>query len=290
MVAKVCLLTMMLVSFSYAYASGATDSIGTVSARGDMRVDGNTVWGNDTLFNGTAVETSGATATLQLNNGTEVRLAINSHGVIYRDHLVLLQGRSQLRTAGSGFFLEAEGLRVAPGSPNALGVVSLGPEDTVEVASVTGEFRIADDANFSLAHVAPGAAMSFHPQQAEGAPSQQTSATNFLTRQPGLVSQEDGNYYLTTDEGTKYQLVSAKEFKKYVDKKVIVSGFLQAPPLSTQPTEVIVTEIEVNSNNGKGGGTGMSTPNKVLIGAAVAGGGVAAILVATSSSKSSASR
>ncbi len=287
MAAKVCLLAMMLVSFSYTYASGATDSIGTVSARGDMRVDGNTVWGNDTLFNGTTVETSGATATLRLNNGTEVRLAINSHGVIYRDHLVLLQGRSQLRTASSRFFLEADGLRVAPGSPNALGVVSLGPADTVDVASVTGEFRIADDANFSLAHIAPGAAMSFHPEQAEGAP-QQTSATNFVTRQPGLVSQESENYYLTTDEGIKYQLVSAKEFKKFVDKKVIVSGFLQAPPLSSEPTEIIVTEIEMNNN--KGGGTGMSTSSKVLIGAAVAGGGVAAILVATSSSKSSASR
>ena len=101
--AKSCLLAMILVSFSYAYASGATGSIGTVSARGDLRVDGYTVWGNGTLFNGTAVETGQATATLRLDNGTEIKLAINSHGVVYRDHLVLLQGRSQLKTSGAPF-------------------------------------------------------------------------------------------------------------------------------------------------------------------------------------------
>lgn len=282
MAAKACLLAIMLASFSYAYASGATGSIGTVSARGDMRVNGSAVWGNDTVFDGTAVETGQATATLRLNNGTEVRLAINSHGVVYSDHLVLLQGRTQLKTSGSPFFLEARGLRVDPGSPNALGVVSLGSANTVEVAAVTGEFRVIDDANFSLAHVAPGAAMSFHADQAEATPQQQSSAP-FLTRAVGLVSEEHGNYYFTTSAGVKYELVTGKELRKFAGKKVIVSGFLQAPATPTGPTQVLVTSIEINSS------PGMSTTTKVLIGTAVAGGAVGIAVGASSSSKSPAS-
>src|ERR1700733_14309784 len=75
MAAKNYLLAMIFVTFSYASASGATNAIGTVSARGDFRVDGNSVWGNGTLFDGTTVETGQATATLRLANGTEIMLA-----------------------------------------------------------------------------------------------------------------------------------------------------------------------------------------------------------------------
>ncbi|MGC2328453.1 MAG: hypothetical protein WA604_17195, partial [Candidatus Sulfotelmatobacter sp.] len=170
MAGKSYLLGMILVSFSYAYAAGGAGSIGTVSARGDLRVDGYMVSGNGTLFNGTAVETEQATATLRLDNGTEIKLAINSHGVVYRDHLVLLQGKSQVKTSGSPFHLEADGLRVSPSGPNSLGVIALRPASTVDVAALTGEFRIADDAGLSVAHVVTGAAMSFHPAQQAAAP------------------------------------------------------------------------------------------------------------------------
>jgi len=282
MAGKRCLHAMIFVTLSYAYASGATGSIGTVSARGYLRVDGYTVWGNGTLFDGTAVETGQATATLRLDNGTEIELAINSHGVVYRDHLVLLQGRSQLKTLGAPFLLEADGLRVAPSAPNALGVVSLSPANTIDVAAITGEFRVVDDAGFSVAHVASGAAISFPAAQSAAAP----EGSSFIEA-IGMVTDVNGYYYVTTDHGVKYQLVTGETaLKKFVGKIVVVSGFLQAPPTPTGITELLVTSIEINGAKS----TGMTTQKKALIGTSIGGGVAVVAIVAAEAGKSSASR
>jgi len=286
MAGKNCLLAMIVVCFSCAYASGGTGSIGTVSARGDVRVDGYTVWGNGTLFDGTAVETGQATATLRLDNGTEIKLAINSHGVVYRDHLVLLQGRSQLKTSDSPFLLEADGMRVSPSGPNTLGVISLSPANTLDVAAVTGEFRIVDDAGSSVADVSTGAAMRFHAAQQAGAPEE----SSFITEAIGLVSVDNGSYYFTTDTGVKYLLSWAKDLRKFADKKVVVSGVLQALEAPSETAdELIVTSIAIKGNNGAKN-AGMTTQTKVLIGAGIGGGAAVAAIVAAESGKSSASR
>jgi len=283
MVAKKCLLAMIFVTFSYASAFGATNSIGTVSARGDVRVDGDTVWGNGTLFDGTTVQTGQATATLRLDNGTEIMLAINSHGVVYGDHLVLLQGKSQLKTFGTPFILEASGLRVVPSGPNSLGVVSLGPAKTIDVAAVTGDFRVVDDASLSVAHVSHGATISFPAAQSAAAP----GGSPFIGV-GGKVTHENGNYYLTTDLGVKYQLVTGEELKGFTGKSVTVSGFLQTPSTPSAVSQLLVTSIDISG--AKTAGTGMSGQAKALIGVGVGGGAAAAAIIAVESGKSSASR
>jgi hypothetical protein len=252
---------LFLSCLSCAYAFGAADSIGTVSARGDMRVDGYSVWGNGTLFNGTAVETGQATATLRLSSGTEITMGVNSHGLVYRDHLVLMQGKSEVKTSYSPFFLEAQGLRVAPSEPNALGIVSLNPAKTVDVAAVIGEFRIVKVSDLSLAHIAPGAAMRFQSDQNVGTPGQSS-----ISGAEGLVSVDNGNYFFTTTNEEKYELVSGKDLHKFVGKKVIVSGFLQASSNTSGTTQILVTSIDIN------GPSGSSASKKVLIGGAIAGG------------------
>ncbi len=273
-------IAIILLSFSCPYAVGSTKPIGTASVRGDMRIDGNSVWSNGTLFDGTAVETSRATATLQLANGTEIKLATDSRGVVYSDHLVLLQGTSEIKASGSHFQLEAYGLSVAPNAPNTTGTVSLRPANMVEVAAVTGELRVTQNADLAVAHVVRGAAMLFQPvQQAAAAP----EGSTFLNSVEGLVSSADGVYFLTTVSGAKYQLVTGKELRKFTNKKVVVSGFLQPGAATSEPTELLVTDIDVN-----GAGTGGS--KKALIGIAVAGGGAAAVIGIAESSKSSASR
>jgi hypothetical protein len=260
-------LVLMLISFScFAYAASGSGAIGTVSARGDLRVDGYTVAGNGTLFDGTAVQTDQANATLRLDNGTEVTLSINSRGVVYRDHLVLLQGKSQLKASSSPFLLEADGLRVSPSGPNTLGVVSVGSADTVDVAALAGEFRIVDGAGSSLAHISPGTAMSFHLAGSLGAQSG-TSITEV-----GVVSRENGIYYLETSDGTKYQL-EGKDFQKFDGKKVAITGRLQGGTTPSGGSEIIVSTININ---GEGGA--FSSAGKVwLITALVAGGAGAGI-------------
>lgn len=285
MAAKNCLLAMIFATFSYASASGATNAIGTVSARGDVRVDGNAVWGNGTLFDGTTVETGQATATMRLDNGTEIMLAINSHGVVYGDHLVLLQGKTQLKTFSTPFILEADGLRVVPTEPNALGIVSLGPANTVDIAAVAGDFRVVDNASLSVAHVSRGAAISFPATQSASAPGGSPSI-----EVSGKATYENGNYFLTTDQGVKYQLVTGDELKRFTGKTVVVSGFLQAAETPSGITQVIVTSIDIKGTNSSAKNTGMTTQAKVLIGAGIGGGAAVAAIVATESGKSSASR
>src|SRR6202035_1142736 len=100
-------ITPMLLTCSYAMA-GST-AIGTASARGDMRIDGDSVKGNATLFDGTVVETGQATAALRLDRGIEIKLATGSRGTLYRDRIVLQQGTSEFAPSGP-FYLEANGL------------------------------------------------------------------------------------------------------------------------------------------------------------------------------------
>jgi hypothetical protein len=283
MAAKNCVLAMIFVTFSYASASGATNPIGTVSARGDIRVDGYAVSGNGTLFDGTTVETGQATATLRLDNGTEIMLAINSHGVVYGDHLVLLQGKSQLKTFGTPFILEADGLRVVPTEPNVLGIVSLGPANTVDIAALAGDFRVVDHASLSVAHVSRGAAISFPAAQSATAP-----GTSPSIEVSGKVAHENGDYYLTTNLGVKYQLITGEELKRFTGKTVQVSGFLQATQTPSGASQLLVTSIDVSGE--KSAGSGMSGQTKALIGVGIGGGAAAAAIVAVESGKSSASR
>jgi hypothetical protein len=243
-----------------------------------MRINGYPVWSNGTLFDGTAVETSQATATLQLVNGTQIKLATDSRGLVYSDHLVLLQGKSELKTSGAQFLVEADGLSVAPGAPNTLGIVTLSPANTVEVAAVTGQLRVTQKSDLAVAQVVTGAAMSFHPMQAAAAP----EGSNFLNAVEGLVSDTNGIYFLATVSGSKYQLVTGKELRKFNNKKVVVSGFLQAGAEASEPTQLLVTSIDFN-------GAGGPSSKKVLIGVAVAGGGAAAAIAIAEGHKSSAS-
>jgi hypothetical protein len=148
----------------------------------------------------------------------------------------------------------------------------------VEVAAVTGELRVTQNADLAVAHVVTGAAMLFQPVQQAAAP----EGSTFLNAVEGLVSSTDGIFFLTTVSGARYQLVTGKELRKFSNKKVVVSGFLQASAAASEPTQLLVTEIDVN-----GAGTGGS--KKVLIGIAVAGGGAAAAIGIAESSKSSAS-
>jgi hypothetical protein len=237
------------------YAEAGTVSIGTVSARGDMRVDSNMVKDSATLFDGSVVETGQATADLHLGEGTEITMASSSRGKLYRDHLVLQQGASEL-SASSPFRLEAEGISVIPKEPNSHGVVKLGAGNTVEVAALSGSFGVTSENGVVLASVRPGRAASF-AVQAGG------STTDFSG--VGMVSYENGHYYLTTNADVKYEL-TCKEFKKFVGTKAVV--------LAGKVTEGAVPVICVDSI-AINGATGMTTGAKLIIAGVIVGGGTA---------------
>jgi len=247
------------------YATAGTVSIGTVSARGNMRIDNYTVQGNATLFDGSVVETGQASADLRLNKGAKITMSSSSRGTLYSDHLVLQQGESEL-AASNSFNLQANGIRVTPSEPNSRGIVTIKAGNTVEVASLNGSFGVSSEHGVMLANIKPGHTVSFAMQ--EGAKPDEFYGV-------GLVTNENGTYYLTTDENVKYVL-TCKDFHHFVGDKVVVSGTIQGGSGQTGTTgnTLCVKSMDIN------GGNGPISKKWLIAGILVAGATAAAIALA----------
>ena len=116
--------TALCVSFLLAALPASCAAIGVVVASGSFRVDNNLVAGNATLFDGNTLENVGASSDVEISGGARVRLGADSRGKVFRDRLVLEKGLSELN-GGSGFWIEARGLRILPGGPGATGRVAV---------------------------------------------------------------------------------------------------------------------------------------------------------------------
>ena len=210
-------------------AAAGSVSIGTVSARGDFSVDSHVVLGNATLFNGSVVETGGATADLRMDKGAAITMSTNSRGTLYSDRMVLQRGESEL-TAPQAFQLEVEGLHVAAIGPNSQGVVSLKPGKTVEVSSLSGTFNVSNDHGVALASISPGRAMTFAFQSG-------SSGSAFTGT--GKVSFSDGHYYLTVKgTGAKYE-INGNGLAKLVGKEVTITGTIQSATATGGALDVV---------------------------------------------------
>jgi hypothetical protein len=222
------------------YASAGTVSIGTASARGDMRVDSYVVKGNATLFDGTVVETGQATADLRLDKGTQITMSTSSRGTLYRDRLVLQQGKSML-AASSSFQLEANGLHVTPNMPNSLGVVSLKEGNTVEVAALNGSFGVTNDHGVLLASIPAGHAALFAMQEGGENPTAYSSV--------GTISYSNGHYFLTDSAAEKFE-ITCRSLRGYVGKEVALTGIVQTGATPTQDASSVVCAKAVSVYRG----------------------------------------
>jgi hypothetical protein len=257
MLRKLQMATILLCLSSYmAGETASIASIGTVNARGGLRVDGNDVMGNATLFNGSTIETSRASATLRLSAGAEVTLASDSHGTLYRDHLVLKKGKGEL-AGSSPFQLQAMGLHVSGNSAGSRGVVSVVSDGRIEVTALAGNLGVVNAQGIVLANLQPGRSMAF-AMQGQGTP------TSFSGT--GIVSVENGRYYLSADNNVTYELVG-KNLQKYVGTKVVVSGNLQPAAAGGAGGVIGVKSIAING----GGAVGLTTTELVIIGGVSAG-------------------
>ena len=248
---KSFILAITLLSLSYAYAANGSGSIGTVSARGNLRIDGYQVWSNGTLFDGSTVEADQASVTLRLNNGAEIMLQTSSRAVVHSDHLELLQGATQLKALPSPFQVDVRGLRITSNGSSVSGVVSLSPANAVEVAAVSGELRVAGMNGLALARVPNATAVSFDPAIAgsrTGAAQANPSIASFQGY--GMVSAQGGHYYLEISDGTRYELVG-RDVKGFVNDKVWVEGTYPVP-LPAGTLQLTVTHIEINGGGGNG--------------------------------------
>jgi hypothetical protein len=237
--------------------------IGTASARGDIRVDHLTVKGNATVFDGSVIETGLTSADLRLGKGTHLSLSVNSRGRLYRDHLTLESGTSEVRSMG-GFQVDADGLRVSPDSAGSSAVVSVKPNKTVEVTTLAGSFDVTNSAGTALGRVLPGHPLSFTPQSGGSAAASQSFTGT------GILSQDaDGKFYLTAN-GAKYQ-VTGNNLAKLVGKKVTITGTTVAGQAAAGGAVLVVSVTTA-------GVAGAVLASGVVIGGIVVGAGVGTAL------------
>ena len=243
------------------YAAAGTTSIGTISARGELQVDGYTINGNGTLFSGSVVETGSASASLRVQQDVRITLATESRGTLYQDRLELQKGSSEL-SLPAHFQVEANGLHVAAGLPDSRALVSVSNGGRIEVAALSGSLQVTNARGLVLAHVLPGHSMSFSMGSS-------TSTSAFSSR--GILSSENGHYYLTaSDTDVRYEIFG-KNLAKYVGDKVLVSGTVTTTTSATGGAAYAVNASSIFINGGLVGLGGLSVGSEMIVGGVIVG-------------------
>lgn len=268
----IAILTAALVG-SAAYA--ASPAIGTASAKGAFRVDNATVTGNATLFEGDTIETHTIGTSLVLPGRARLALAPGSKGKLYGDRLLLEKGEARLEH-GAGFHFEARGLTVQPATGTASARVALSSNVKVQVASLTGAFRVLNSRGMLVANLLAGAALEFDPQVPSGP-----------TRLSGCLQVKSG-HFVVTDETTQVTVeVSGPGVRDEVGNRVTIAGNVDpsATPVNDASQLIRVTEVSrvakgclVGKNN-SGGGAAAAGKGGTGSGSGGAGVSVATIAV-----------
>jgi hypothetical protein len=248
-----------MMSLVLTLAAGTAPVIGTVVARGVFRLDNATVNGNATLFEGATIETKNAASRMELSSGAKVSLGIDSKAKFYGDRMILEKGQGQLEKA-SGFRLEAQGLTIQPETGNASVRVALAGGTRVELAALSGSFRVLNARGLLVANVGAGRSLALEPQTAEAA-----------TKLTGTLRQVGGRYLLT-DETTNVTVeLAGASLAKEVGNRIAVVGVMD--PTATPMTDASQF-IRVSSVTRLGKGTRDS--GAAAAGTGGAGGGTAA--------------
>jgi hypothetical protein len=113
---------------------------------------------NGPVWDGTAVEAGTSASTISLENGVSVRLAPQSRGTVFSDHIVLDEGSVRVGNFGT-YTVNARQLQVQAADPSAQAVVRLGTK-TVEIASIGGNLNVSDGGAM-LSRIVSGTRVSF---------------------------------------------------------------------------------------------------------------------------------
>jgi hypothetical protein len=190
----------------------ANSTIGVAMANGSFWLDHSQVVGNATVFDGSVIETGKAMSDLSLTGGLKMRLGVDSRGQVFSGRLELEQGAGQV--SGSKYVVKARGLRVFPVTAGAIVRVEVGPGNTVEVAAVTGSFRVETVAGLRVANMAAGAALSF-TEQAGAAPP---------TVVCGNAERVDGKLTVTDKTSGVTVELAGESLEQYIGKSISVTG------------------------------------------------------------------
>jgi len=164
----------LLTSGCLLFVMAVPPSIGVIRSAGDFQLDGSTVSGNATLFEGSTVQTAAAQSKIQLSSGVQIVLEPNTRAQVYKDRV------------------EAATLRILPADPHTIAQVVAQDSSHVSVSASRGLVDVRNGAGVLVATVRPGLALAF-TTQAGGA------AT--ATKMSGCLVKK-GDKYLLTDSTT----------------------------------------------------------------------------------------
>jgi hypothetical protein len=263
-------------------AVAASPAIGTVVAKGAFRLNNATLTSNATLFEGAAIETGAAASAMELSSGTRVELGSESKARFFGDHLALERGQSRIDKA-DGFRVEARGLTILPDTGASTGRIALAGNTRVEVAALTGSFRVLNSRGTMVARIPSGKALALELQSATGP-----------ARLTGRLVNRNG-HYLLKDETTNVTVeVSGPGLLKEVGRRVDVTGstdpaatpvsdatqvilvarVAQAPPSGTAPAgSGGAGTAPTSTGGGAGGGSGGTSGTGGAAGGAAGGAG-----------------
>jgi O-antigen ligase len=245
-------------------------AIGVAVTRGSLRVDDSTVSGNATLVEGTTVETQQDASSLQLTSGPHIALQAQSKGRVFGDHLQLERGVGELDRL-IGYRVEARGLTIQPQTGSARARVALAGAHLVQVAALSGSFRVTNAKGLVIANLTPGAALEFDPQ---------TSGQSEPWKLSGCLVSTAHHFTLTDDTTNVTVEVVGTGLDKEVGNKVDIRGALDSTgtPVSSA-TQVIrvsmVKRLGKNCTASSGKGTAAAAAGGAATGGAAAGGAAA---------------
>jgi hypothetical protein len=241
--------------------SAATSGIGVAMSEGNILINSSSAAGNATIFSGSTLETQSASSRVHLNGGAQLRLASDSRGTVFSDHVDLQKGSASI----TGYSANASGLNVrADGKSSA--TISMRDQGVVEIAALTGDVHVFNAAGLNVANLVPGRALDLKPQDAGSNPPSNLTG----------CAVKSGSSTLLTDE-TSNVTVQLKGTNVKTGRRVQVTGSMvpNATPLGGATQVINVANAkEVGGACGTGsataGGAGTGVAEAVVIVAAVA--------------------
>jgi hypothetical protein len=261
----------LLVSGCLFAITATTPSIGTIKSPGEFRVDGNTIHGNSSIFDGNVIETEMSQSVIELT-GAQITLSRQSRVKVFRDRIVVENGGGLVRNAGK-HTIEVATLRIAPASNDSLLQIEMSGPTHIAVSSQNGSADVRNSGGVLVASLRNGMALAFDPQAGAAAAATVTGILHVT-----------GSAFFLTDTTANITFELRGDVAKYANKTVRVTGSIIGNAVAANgASQVIhVTSIDVVSGGkkpaaGAAGGAGaaaggLSTGATVAI---VAGVGIA---------------
>src|ERR1035438_4942983 len=188
------------------FLMAAPPSIGVVRSSGDFQVDGATVSGNATLFEGSTVQTAATRSKIQLSSGAAIVLAPNSRAQVYKDHF------------------EAATLRISPTDTHTIAQIVSQDSSHVSISAVQGLVDVRNGAGVLVATVRPGLALAF---------STQAGGAATATKMSGCLGMKNGHYVMTDNTTGVTVELKGPEVAKNNGHQVEITGSMIPGPTRT---------------------------------------------------------